>query len=114
MDNGPFNWSAMNINGDVGTNGHFNFNGHSGVTGSVNFNGSGSGWTGGDPGGYPENFYSSPVIWPTVDQIASQLFPGGLAWLATHNDNALCAQISGSTLSAGSHQTVTRGGKAAG
>jgi hypothetical protein len=39
--------------------------------------------------------FPDPVIWPTVDQIATRLFPeGGLTWLATHNDNAM-ATING-------------------
>ncbi len=96
------NGSAMTIAGDVGTNGQFSFSGHPGITGSIYFDGSAAGWSGGNPGGYNVINEPQPVTWPTIDQIANQMFPGGgMAWLATHNDNATKANppISGNSIS---------------
>jgi Tfp pilus assembly protein PilX len=90
---GTLTGSAMTINGNIGTNGTWSFAGHPGVIGSVVFNGPGANWSGGNPGDYNVVYGPRPILWPTVDQIANQMFPGsggvkGLAWLATHNDNA--------------------------
>lgn len=93
-----FNGSAINILGDIGTNGYFDFSGHPAVNGSVYFYGSGAGWyNGNDPGGYTEGFGSQPIQWPTIHDIAMQMFPqGGLSWIATHNDNASAGIIGNS------------------
>lgn len=115
VQSGTFNGSAMNVYGDVGTNGTFNFNGRPGVTGNVVFNGPGSNWQGADPGGYNVVHNPDPILWPTVDEIANERFPaGGLAWLATHNDNALCSSISNNQIVANGNTTVTLRGKAGG
>lgn len=91
-----WNGSAMLIDGDVGSNGKFDFSGHPGITGSVYFNGPSAGWyQNNDPGGYTVHREPRALTWETVDQKALALFPnsgttapGGLAYLATHNDNA--------------------------
>ena len=86
-----FNGSAIDIYGDMGTNGYFDFSGHPGInSGSIYFDGSGSGWyNGSDPGGYTVHYSPNKIVWPTVEEEANRLFPqGGLTYLATHNDNA--------------------------
>jgi len=87
--------SAVVVVGDVGTNGQLDFTGHPGIQGSIYFNGPSAGWYGGlDPGGYTELREPRPIQWETVDQKALDLFPastyppGGMAYLATNNDNA--------------------------
>lgn len=91
-----WNGSAISIAGDVGTNGYFDFSGHPGISGSVYFDGPNSGWyLGNNPGGYTVTNEPKELQWPTVDDKAYALFPnagatapGGMAYLATHNDNA--------------------------
>ena len=106
MVDGTNNWSgtALTTNGDVGTNALLGFTGHPTINGSIYFNGyPTANWSGSDPGSYTENKNPSPIIWPTVDALANQQFPGGLTYLATHNDNARARpaivgnSISGST-----------------
>jgi len=88
---GTLTGSGSTIIGNVGTNGPFTFNGgnpESNIQGELTFNGY--------PDTYSElrttgsNVWWNPdrVEWPTVDEIANQLFPqGGLSWLSTNNDN---------------------------
>jgi len=115
VQSGTFNGGAMTVNGDVGTNGTFLFNGHPGVNGDVVFNGPGSGWQGSDPGGYNVTYNPDPISWPTVDEIANEQFPsGGLTWLSTHNDNAMCSNIVNNQIIANGSTTVTLRGKAGG
>jgi len=90
-----WNGSAISIVGDVGSNGLLDFSGHPGISGSVYFNGPNAGWYGGvAPSGYNVVQDSKPIQWDTVDQKALKLFPpslyppGGLAYLATNNNNA--------------------------
>src|SRR6185503_16136284 len=84
-----FNGTAIDIYGDMGTNGYFDFSGHPGINGGIYFEGSDAGWYNGDPGGYTVHTSPNRIDWPTVQQEANRLFPqGGLTWLATHNDNA--------------------------
>ncbi len=80
--------SAMNIVGDVGSNGQLDFTSHPGITGSVYFNGPDAGWYGGDPGGYPVVRNGSQITWPTVRQVAQTTPAGSLAALAVTNSNA--------------------------
>lgn len=79
------------VNGDVGTNGKFTFNGNVEVSGNVTFNGAGSGWQNDNSNKIYTTVYNpSPIIWPTVDQIANKQFPsGGLSYVVTHNDNSM-------------------------
>ena len=85
-----FNGSSVIIRGDIGTNDQLGFTGSPTIQGgSVYFNGPDAGWVGGDPGGYNVITDVKPYDWPTVSQIAMQMFPqGGLTWLANNNDNA--------------------------
>ncbi len=90
------NGSSATFVGDVGTNGALSFSAHPSITGSVYFGGSGAGWASGTSGsGYVVVTGPKPIQWPTVDQIALDRFPnsgatapGGLLYLANHNDNA--------------------------
>ncbi len=113
---GIINGTAATVNGDVGTDGFFTFNGHPSVVGNVNFNGPGSDWQSPPQGAYSVNHFPSPLIWPTVDTIANQKFPGGgLAWVATHNDNALATPpIVGASILLNGNGTATLHGKAGG
>jgi len=90
MGTSVFRGSAITITGDIGTNGYFDFSGTPTVIGSVFFDGPNAGWyNGSNPGGYNVITYPRPLSWPTIDDIANRMFPnGGMAWLATHNDNA--------------------------
>lgn len=90
-----WNGTAISITGDVGTNNQFDFSGHPGISGDVYFDGPAAGWyNGNNPGGYTQVTEPRALQWNTVDQIANNMFPaasdppGGLAFLATHNDNA--------------------------
>lgn len=91
-----WNGSAISIVGDIGTNGYFDFSGHPGISGSVYFNGPNAGWADGDdPGGYNVIRRPGRRDYPTVAEKALEMFPnsgstapGGLAYLATNNDNA--------------------------
>jgi len=106
--NGISTWSgaSLTVNGDVGTNGQLSFTGSPGVSGTIYFNGPSAGWSGGGSSSYTQITNSQPILWPTVDQIASAKFPnsgatapGGLAFLATHNDNAKASPaIAGNTI----------------
>ncbi len=102
------NGSAPLVNGDIGTNGQFKFSGTPTINGTVYFGGPSAGWYGGvAPGPYTVAYGPKQVQYPTVDQIALQLFPnsgatspGGLSYLSTHNDNAKAnPPISGSSIS---------------
>jgi len=90
--------STSTIIGNVGTDGGFYFSGGAAVTniqGELTYNGfpaqnplavpppANSGWEAG------ANVWwnPDPVPWPTVSEIADQLFPGGLEYLADNNDN---------------------------
>ena len=84
-----FNGTSVIIRGDIGTNDQLQFTGTPSITGGIYFNGPEAGWVGGVPSGYTTNYDIKPYDWPTVSQIAMSMFPaGGLAWLATHNDNS--------------------------
>ena len=84
-----FNGTSVIIRGDIGTNDQLQFTGTPSITGGVYFNGPDAGWVGGAPGGYTTNYDIKPYDWPTVSQIAWNMFPqGGLNWIATHNDNS--------------------------
>ncbi len=82
----------VTIDGDVGTNGSISWSGTSIINGTVYADGPAATTSG---SGAPVVNMPFPVAWPTVDQKALQLFPnsgattpGGLAYLALHNDNA--------------------------
>src|SRR6185295_10035869 len=74
----------------------FDFNGSPNIHGNnIYFDGPDSGWTGGVSSGYNVIYRTKKIIWPTVAEEAYRLFPnsggtapGGLTYLATHNDNA--------------------------
>lgn len=104
------------IDGNVGTNGTYTFNGGPTITGRVIFNGPGSDFAGNN-GGYTGVYNPDPVTWPTVDQLAQKQWPaGGLqtAAGAGNNDNTLCPQISGNTLTLNGNTQVTLVGKPGG
>ena len=92
------------IHGNVGTNGAFAFNGGAAtpnIQGELTFNGFPANNPVTNPGadkGFEEGpnvwWNPDPVQWPTVDEIANQLFPqGGLSWLKTNNSNANVKQF---------------------
>ena len=84
-----FNGQSVIIRGDIGTNDQLQFTGTPLVTGGIYFNGPDAGWVGGTPSGYVTSYDIKPYEWPTVSQIAMNMFPqGGLSWIATHNDNS--------------------------
>jgi len=84
------------LNGGVGTNGSITLSNNCVVdNGSILLCGPGASISMGNNSSGTVVRQEEPATWPTVDQIAARLFPdGGLAWLATHNDNAL-ATING-------------------
>lgn len=105
--------SAITIDGNLGTNGKLSFSGQPTIEGSIDFHGPDSGWASNPGGSYVVNTYPDPVVWPTVESIAAQQFPsGGLAYLATHNDNALSGIVN-NTISA-NNGTITLKGKSGG
>ena len=82
------------INGNIGTNGGMTFTG-SGGTGQINgdlfLNGTGT-----NVNRTGSNVFSTtqPVPFPTVQEVANSLFPGGLTWLKTNNNNDNLRQFS--------------------
>ena len=95
---GKLGGSSSYVVGNVGTNGGIWFSGGAAVTniqGELFYNGypaqnpvtveppANSGYEAGANVWWNPN----PVPWPTVSEIAEQLFPGGLSYLATNNDN---------------------------
>ncbi len=96
---------SVSIVGDVGTDGAVTVGGASTIQGGVYLFGPGATYSGGTPAGVS----SQPLVWQTVDEKALALFPnsgstapGGLAYLASHNDNARVGlPASGGTLSSG-------------
>jgi hypothetical protein len=112
---GIMNGTPTTVGGDVGTNGYFTFNGHPTVSGSVDFNGPGSGWQSPPNGTYTVQNLPNPVAWPTVSTIASQTVAGGLATLATTNDNATATPpIVGNNVLINGNGTLTLHGKPGG
>ncbi len=84
-----FNGTAINVSGDMGSNGYLDFDGSPAINGGIYFHGPGAGWIDGTPPGYNVVYRPQPLGFPTVDEVANKMFPlGGLTWLATHNDNA--------------------------
>ncbi len=119
VQNGLMNGAPSVPTGDVGTNGSLNFNGDPTVGGHVDFNGAGSGWSPTPCGSYNVQHFANPVGWPTVSAIASQTVAGGLATLATTNDNALATSspsgaFTGTTIFMNGSGTLTLHGKAGG
>jgi Tfp pilus assembly protein PilX len=110
------NGTATTVNGSVGTNAQLTFNGKPTVTGKVSFNGPGSGWQSPPQKAYDVEYNSTAVAWPTVESIASTMFPsGGLTWLALHNDNALAVPpIVGNLVLVNGNGSITFKGKAGG
>ena len=117
--------NGITVNGNIGSNGFIAYTGHPTINqGAYNttFNGSGSDWLSGlNPAGYSAAHTSQAVVWPTVDQIANGLYPsdqyppGGLGWLALHNDNATAVPpIASSSIIALGTSTITLYGKAGG
>jgi|SRR5579862_2910252 len=96
----------VSVQGDLGTDGAASDGGSSTITGNVYLDGSGASFSG---SGVTVITNPNALVWPTVDQIALSLFPstgatapGGLAYLATNNDNAKAGlPTSGATLSGG-------------
>jgi hypothetical protein len=94
-----FNGTAVLVNGDIGTNDQLRFTGSPQINGGIYFNGPDAGWVGGMPGGYTEFHDTKRYEWPTVSQVANSQFPGGLVYLATHNDNSRAIPpITGNTI----------------
>jgi hypothetical protein len=93
IQSGQFNGAgasggSTSVIGNMGTNGEVQFNGQKEtdtVVGELHLNGPDS--SSDDDGG---NVITSPdpVEWPTVEEVANSLFPGGLTWLANNNNNA--------------------------
>lgn len=108
---------SVNIaSGNVGVNSLLNINGHPAINGTIYFNGANAGWAGTASTGYTTVTNSKVVIWDTVSNIASNLFPsGGLTWLSTHNDNNLATPaLTSLNLSLNSKDVQTFVGKAGG
>ncbi len=84
------------LNGGIGTNGSVSLDNNCDVSnGVVALCGPNASVSLGNNVSATVERHEDPVVWPTVAQIADRLFPdGGLAWLATHNDNAM-ATING-------------------
>lgn len=101
------------INGTVGTNGRAVTYSTSSISGGLHLNGPGT-TVSGNPISYTVKRNAAPVIWQTVDQIAESMFPGGLSYLATYNDNALVPQIVDNKINTINEELVTFLGKAGG
>ncbi len=91
---GSFKIHASNptIVGDCGTDGTTSLHGH--ISGSYYVCGAGASGSGAGAN-CPTVTLPQPILWPTVDQKATALFPnsgatapGGLLYLASHNNNA--------------------------
>ena len=84
------NGQSVIIRGDIGTNDQLQFTGSPQIIGGgIFFNGPDAGWVGTTPTGYTVTWDIKPYLWPTVSEIAMEMFPqGGLTYLATNNDNA--------------------------
>jgi hypothetical protein len=106
-----FSGSAQ-INGSIETDGKLTASGSMDVTGNVVFDGPSAGWQA-ESGSIVATAIDNPqaVTMQTVDQIALAQFPastyppGGLAYLATHNNNAALGL--GTTLTASGSGTTT-------
>ena len=111
VSSGSISGSAATVMGDIGPNGSIGFSGSPTVAGSINFNGS-------SPSifsGYTVHQYPNPIIWPTVDSIASAAFSGGLPYIATHSDNAMASPaIVGNSVTLHGNGSLTFFGKAGG
>ena len=112
VSGGNVNGSAATVLGDVGTDGTISFAGSPTINGSINFNGVQPSIVG---GGYTVHSYPNPVVWPTVDSLANSAFPGGLGYVATHNDNALATPpILGTSVTLHGNGSLTLRGKPGG
>jgi hypothetical protein len=91
--------SSSTVIGNVGTNGPVWFSGGAASTniqGELTYNGFpvqnplvvSPGTNNGYESGSNVWWNPDPVPWPTVSEIADQLFPGGLGWLSSNNNNA--------------------------
>ena len=90
------------VNGDVGSNGTISATKSVDIVGTTVLNGAGANESGAFAATDSASV-SQATIWPTVHDIALSRFPlGGLSWLATHNDNALCSSITGGKITSGS------------
>jgi hypothetical protein len=91
IDEATMGGSKAFVVGNMGTNGPIKFNGgdaEGNIQGELTFNGYPSdGKLTGNSAGANVWWNPDPVQWPTVDEIASSLFPGGLSYLRTNNDN---------------------------
>jgi len=89
INNITFSGSGSNVIGSIGTDGTVSSpsSGSGAVSGTIALDGSGSsGVSGTNVVHNPD-----PVIWPTVDQIITNTYPGppsGWAWIEAHNNNA--------------------------
>lgn len=109
------------LSGGIGTNGQVNMDHNCSVTdGVISCNGTGSDATLGHNCSATVVHNPDPVVWPTVAEIATRLFPqGGLAWLASNNDNAMAtinnvAGIPGNQIVKKNNVTVVLPGKSGG
>jgi Tfp pilus assembly protein PilX len=111
---GNVNGSPL-VEGSIGTNTQLNINGNPTITGSVVLNGTNATANINPPGRFTPVHNPDPVVWQTVDQIASAQFPGGLSYLASHNDNALASPaITNNTVLLNGNGSLTFNGKPGG
>ncbi len=117
--------SNVTINGNIGTNGWLTYIGDPAINASpytTTFNGAGSDWLLGlNLAGYSATYNANSEVWPTVTQIANEMFPsntyppGGLTYLKLHNDNSTASPaISGYSIVTSGSSTVTLYGKPGG
>ena len=104
--------SKGHITGDIGTNGTLTGSDPVAVAGKVTLNGSAAS-ANSSIVATSRVYAPNPIVWPTVHAIAAGNFPGGLPWLATHNDNSLCSTIHSNAISTGGG-TISFPGKAGG
>ena len=90
--NGTGASGKVGVDGNMGSNGNVKFTGALGtnaVIGNLVLNGPSSGLGNGTKAGSNVQQNPDAVLFPTVSQVASELFPnGGLTYLQTHNNNA--------------------------
>jgi hypothetical protein len=110
------------IAGSLSTDGLLDIGSNSTITGTVYLDGPNAGWSSSPPAGLTVVHSPNPVYWASTVQAANTLFPnsgatapGGLSYLALHNDNATASPpITGNSININSNQVVTLVGKPGG
>jgi len=95
------------VEGNMGANGDVDFKGAEGssaVKGTLSMNGGSADYTGKDGGNIANN--PDPVFFPSVSQVASSMFAGGLTWLQTHNANSTIMMLRSTDTTLASEPTV--------